>query len=69
MLQKVRMMGFSGMPLPVAAPIACGGCGATFTMTHFETPCDGCGMIHAVTPCSVHDPAAIRPTGIFAERE
>lgn len=66
MLQKVRMMGFSAMPLPVAVPIACGGCGAVFTMARFEDACGECGMIHAVTPCSAHDPAAIRPTGVKA---
>jgi hypothetical protein len=63
MLQKVRMMGFSGMPIPVAIPIKCGDCGETFTMTHFETPCEHCGMIHAVTPCSADDPTRIKATG------
>jgi len=65
-LQKVRMMGFSAMPLPVPMPLACDVCGSAFTMTHFETPCDGCGMIHAVTPCSAHDPAGVRATGVQA---
>jgi len=63
MLQKVRMMGFSGMPLPVAIPIACGECGESFSMTHFETACGHCGIIHAVTPCSASDPMRILSTG------
>lgn len=65
-LQKVRMMGFSEAPMPVAVEIPCGDCGATFSMTKFATPCPGCGMIHAVTPCHAHDPSSIRATGVRA---
>lgn len=65
-LQKVRMMGFSAMPMPVALDIPCAGCGETFTMTHFESACPACGMVHAVTPCSAGDPSKIRGVGVGA---
>ena len=61
---KVRSMGFAAMPLPAPLEIPCGGCGETFAMTNFETACPHCRMVHAVTPCSAHDPAKVRAAGV-----
>jgi len=63
-LQKVRMMGFSSMPLPVAVDIPCTNCDHTFSMASFETACPECGMVYAVTPCSAGDPSKIKPAGV-----
>ena len=63
MVDKLRMMGFRDMPLPMQTPIDCE-CGETFTMTKFEDRCGHCGMVYGVTPCSAGDPTAIRPAGV-----
>lgn len=62
MLAKVRMMGYGYAPLPVPFDVTCSACGQTFVMERFETTCP-CGMVHAVTPCSAHDPANVMPAG------
>ena len=69
-LQKVRQMGFSRMPMPVPLRIGCGICGGSFEMARFEDACDKCGAVHAVTPCHAGDPEAVlvssekRPAGL-----
>ena len=63
-VNKVRMMGFSKMPLPAALEIPCSNCGEKFMMDKFETSCPGCDMVHAVTPCSADDPSKIKAGGI-----
>ena len=63
MVDKLRMMGFRDMPLPMQAQIACE-CGKTFTMTKFEDCCPHCSMVYGVTPCHAGDPTAIRPAGV-----
>jgi len=63
MVDKLRMMGFRDMPLPVQAHVDCE-CGETFAMLKFEDRCPGCGMVYGVTPCHAGDPTAIRPAGV-----
>jgi hypothetical protein len=63
MVNKLRRMGFRDMPLPVAVTIRCE-CDHAFLMERFEGRCPRCGMVYGVTPCSAHDPAAIRAAGI-----
>lgn len=63
-VDKVRMMGFNKHPLPMPLDLPCNGCQKEFTMTHFETSCPECGMVHAVTPCSADDPAKVKAAGI-----
>ncbi|MBU0740792.1 hypothetical protein KKG45_08790 [bacterium] len=62
MVDKLRMMGFRDMPLPVAARIECE-CGEAFVMSRFEDHCPHCGMVYGVTLCHAGDPSAIRPAG------
>ena len=63
MVNKLRMMGFRDMPLPVPVDIRCE-CDNTFKMERFESRCPHCGMVYGVTPCSAHDPTAIQAAGI-----
>lgn len=63
MVDKLRMMGFSEGALPFPTEITCE-CNATFMMETFEAKCPHCGMVYGVTPCSAHDPEAIKPAGI-----
>ena len=62
-VDKVRMMGFSEGLLPMPMTIKCE-CGTSFEMEYFEDKCPSCGMVFAVTPCSSHDPNAVKPAGI-----
>jgi len=64
MVNKVRMMGFNKMPMPAPLQIPCENCRTEFTMTCFEGVCPDCGMVFAVTPCSAHDAANVKPAGI-----
>lgn len=63
-VDKLRAMGFSGMPLPAEVQLVCEGCGAAFTATTMESKCDQCGMVYGVTPCHAHDPRSIQAAGI-----
>ncbi len=63
-VDKVRMMGFSPQPLPMALPVDCRECGMSFEMTTFETRCPECGSVHAVTPCHAFDPANVLSAGV-----
>ena len=63
-VQKVRLMGFNRQPLPLALELHCRGCRENFQMTHFETTCPACGMVHGVTPCSADNPANVKAAGI-----
>lgn len=53
-LNKVRMMGFSNGYLPIPFKIECE-CGNDFEMKTFESFCDKCNRIYAVTPCHAFD--------------
>lgn len=64
MVNKVRMMGFAQMPMPLPLDIDCIGCGTTFTMERFEGLCPECGMVYGVTPCSADNPANVKPAGV-----
>ena len=61
---KVRMMGFSRMPMPAPLDLTCANCEKVFAMTHFETACPECDMVYAVTPCHAGDPSGIKAAGI-----
>jgi hypothetical protein len=63
-VNKVRLMGFNKQPLPFPLEATCGGCGVAFQMTHFETTCPECEMVHGVTPCSAGDPSKVKAAGI-----
>ncbi len=64
MVNKVRMMGFKMMPMPAPLQINCSNCPTEFTMVCFEGACPDCHMVYAVTPCSAHDSANVKPAGI-----
>ncbi len=57
-LDKVREKGFSNDPLTQSYELDCK-CGATVTMTTFETKCNNCDGIFVVTPCSQEDANSI----------
>ncbi len=63
-VDKIRMMGFNSLPMPVAVRIKCIECGNEFEMTHLETKCPHCNMVYGVTPCSAADPDKIMAAGI-----
>ena len=65
-LNKVRAMGFSNFPLPVALTIECQGCSGSFQMLAFETACPHCGLIHAVTPCHAFDAENVVSSGTYS---
>ncbi len=62
-VDKVRMMGFAGQPMPVPLQVSCALCDKPFEMTRFETSCPECGAVHAVTPCHAFDPANVMSAG------
>jgi len=63
-VDKLRMMGYSGMAMPVETRLVCEGCGTTFQMKTMEDRCPECGMVYGVTPCHASDPASIQAAGI-----
>lgn len=63
-VDKLRMMGFSGMPMPVEVDIVCEECKTEFRMETLEFSCPNCGMVYGVTPCHASDPANIKAAGI-----
>jgi hypothetical protein len=63
-VNKVRMMGFAPQPLPFPLELDCHGCGEAMKMATFEFACPGCGMVHAVTPCSADNPAKVKAAGV-----
>ena len=62
-VNKLRMMGYSEGLLPISHEINCE-CGNTFEMETFESKCPHCNMVYGVTPCSSHDPQAVKAAGI-----
>ena len=62
-LEKIRMMGFSGMSVPVPLEISCAGCGSVFEMFTMEATCPNCHMIYAVTPCHATRADNVMPAG------
>lgn len=63
-VDKVRMMGFAGQPLPMPLPMDCRNCGKGFEMASFETACPECGAVHGVTPCHAFDPENVLSAGV-----
>lgn len=63
-VNKLRQMGFSGMPMPLAVPVSCQSCETTFMMETMEARCEHCGMVYGVTPCHANDRSAIQAAGI-----
>jgi lipopolysaccharide biosynthesis regulator YciM len=61
---KVRMMGFDGMSIPVPLEIHCTHCAGTFHMETMVSPCPACRMVYAVTPCHADNAAHVLPAGI-----
>ena len=61
---KVRMMGFSRMPMPAPLKLTCVNCENSFAMTNFEGSCPECDMVYAVTPCHASDPGSVKAAGI-----
>ncbi len=45
MVNKVRMMGFAGQPMPMPLEINCHNCEKPFTMMTFEAACPECRMV------------------------
>lgn len=62
-VDKLRMMGFSEMNLPIPFEIECE-CGQTFLMETCEAHCPNCMMVYGVTPCSAHDQSKVKKAGI-----
>lgn len=62
-VDKLRMMGFTEMVMPMTTMLKCIECGEEFEMTHLETKCPHCGMVYGVTPCSTSDPSKIMAAG------
>ena len=63
-VDKIRMMGFNTAPLAAPLQLTCRECCNMFNMTFMETQCPSCGMVYGVTPCSAHDPNAVKAAGI-----
>jgi hypothetical protein len=63
-VDKLRQMGFSAMPMPLPVELTCSGCRESFTMETMESSCSHCGMVYGVTPCHATDPSSIQPAGI-----
>ncbi|NLY85305.1 MAG: hypothetical protein GX077_03005 [Tissierellia bacterium] len=63
-VDKIRMMGFNTMEMPIVVKIKCIECGNEFEMTHLETKCPHCNMVYGVTPCSATNPDRIMAAGI-----
>ena len=63
-VDKVRQMGFADQFLPVPMSIDCSNCSTTFEMKSFESKCDSCGMVYAVTPCHAFDSENVLAAGI-----
>ena len=61
---KVRMMGYDGLPLSAPLTLACVQCRRDFTMGTMVTACPSCRMVYAVTPCHAHSPQHVMPAGI-----
>ena len=63
-VNKLRMMGFSGHAMPEPTEISCEGCEQGFVMETFEAKCPQCGMVYGVTPCHATNPASIQAAGV-----
>lgn len=61
-VDKLRMMGFSGESMPVPMMIECE-CGESFVMKTFEAKCE-CGMVFGVTPCHASSAENVKPAGV-----
>jgi hypothetical protein len=62
-LEKIRMMGFSGMSVVEPLEISCTGCGSVFEMFTMEAACPNCRMVYAVTPCHSNSAKNVMPAG------
>jgi hypothetical protein len=63
-VDKLRAMGFSGMPLPIEMELICVGCGQKFTARTMESKCDSCDMVYGVTPCHAADIKSLKAAGV-----
>lgn len=63
-VDKIRMMGFAGQPMPMPMDITCENCNTEFTMEQFEGRCPECDMVFGVTPCHAFDPNNIMAAGV-----
>ncbi len=63
-VDKIRMMGFNTAPVVDPFEINCNNCQTGFQMDYMESQCPSCGMVYGVTPCSAHNPAAVKPAGV-----
>ena len=63
-VNKLRMMGYSGYAMPQPIELICEGCQTSFVMATFEARCGHCGMVYGVTPCHATDAASIRAAGV-----
>ena len=61
---KVRMMGFDSMSMPVPLDIRCSSCKEDFKMETMVSACPRCNMVYAVTPCHCGSPENVMPAGI-----
>lgn len=63
-VDKLRMMGFGAMAMPVEVMLDCKSCGTSFQMQTLEGRCPQCGMVYGVTPCHATDPCSIKAAGV-----
>jgi len=63
-VDKIRMMGFAKVDMPMPMTINCGNCGQEFLMEQYEGHCPDCDMVYGVTPCHAFDPANVMAAGV-----
>ena len=63
-VDKVRMMGFSNLYMPMPMEIECVECEQSFEMNTFEDKCPHCNMVYGVTPCHAFDLSNVKAAGI-----
>ncbi len=63
-VDKIRMMGFNKMSLPVAFELNCKNCSYLFQMKMMEAVCPSCNMVYGVTPCHAHSVEFVKAAGV-----
>jgi len=66
-VDKIRMMGFNKMSLPVAFEPNCKNCGYLFQIKMMDAVCPSCGMVYGVTPCHAHNVDFVRAAGVITD--
>ena len=61
---KVRMMGYAQMAIPVPLDLVCENCDGAFSMDTMVAKCPACNMVYAVTPCHANDAGQVMAAGI-----